>query len=352
VPEAVQWWLCNSHTQEVQTLIRVPKPALILLSGLLVVAASACSSSGATAAPAGPGAGSSQAMASIPAAGGNPTVNPQDPSAIITQALSGGTAVKSFHIKFAMSGTIKAAVLSEAAGSAGGAAGGIAGALKGDLKLDGTSIEGDVDIANQAGHITFNYPAGLAAAGGAGSGPLTGDIIVVNGTLYYKISMTGPKYMKMDLGSLGSLAGGLTGSLPSALPTAGGSAMSGLTDQLSSLRQAMDQAGAKATLVGVEQIGGQDAYHINVSVPLDMINSQIAAAAAKASAMPAGLAAIKIDSASIDFWFYKDSYRPAQFELKGASSAIGNLDLMVTISAYDQPVTITAPAADQVQAAP
>lgn len=345
----------QSH-EEVHKVLRVPKPALILLSGLLVIAASACSSAAATAAPAGQGAGSSQAMASIPAAGsptaGSPTVNPQDPSSIITQALSGGTAVKSFHIKFAVSGTIKAAVLSQAAGSAGGAAGGIVGALKGDLKLDGTAIEGDVDIANQAGHITFNYPAGLAAAGGAGSGPLTGDILVVNGTLYYKINMTGPKYMKMDLGSLSSLAGGLTGSLPSALPTAGGSAMSGITDQLTSLRQAMDQAGAKATLVGLEQIGGQDAYHINVSVPLAMINSQIAAAAAQASAMPAGLAGMKIDSASVDFWFYKDSYRPAQFELKGASSAIGNLDLMVTITAYDQPVTIAAPAADQVQAAP
>ena len=340
----------QSH-EEVHKVLRVPKPALILLSGLLVIAASACSSAAATAAPAGQGAGSSQATASIPAAG-SPTVNPQDPSSIITQALSGGTAVKSFHIKFAVSGTIKAAVLSQAAGSAGGAAGGIVGALKGDLKLDGTAIEGDVDIANQAGHITFNYPAGLAAAGGAGSGPLTGDILVVNGTLYYKINMTGPKYMKMDLGSLSSLAGGLTGSLPSALPTAGGSAMSGITDQLTSLRQAMDQAGAKATLVGVEQIGGKDAYHVNVSVPLDMINSQIAAAAAQASAVPAGLAGMKIDSASVDFWFYKDSYRPAQFELKGASSAIGNLDLIVTITAYDQPVTIAAPAADQVQAAP
>jgi hypothetical protein len=54
----------------------------------------------------------------------------------------------------------------------------------------------------------------------------------------------------------------------------------------------------------------------------------------------------------VDVWIYKDSYRIAQFEAKGASSTLGNLDLTITVSNYDQPVTIAAPSADQIQAAP
>jgi hypothetical protein len=51
-------------------------------------------------------------------------------------------------------------------------------------------------------------------------------------------------------------------------------------------------------------------------------------------------------------WLYTADSRVAQLEAKFASSALGNLDLTLTVSAYNQPVTITAPSADQIQAAP
>jgi hypothetical protein len=35
-------------------------------------------------------------------------------------------------------------------------------------------------------------------------------------------------------------------------------------------------------------------------------------------------------------------------EIKGASAALGNLDFMITVTNYDQPVTITAPAAGDI----
>jgi len=127
--------------------------------------------------------------------------------------------------------------------------------------------------------------------------------------------------------------------LPVAVPSAGASAA--IADQISQMRQALKDAGVTVTLVGVDKIGGKDASHINVSVPLDKLNSAIAA---EASAGPA----ITIDSASVDIWVYTDSSRLAQVELKGASSTLGNLDITLTISNYDQPVTVTAPSADQV----
>jgi hypothetical protein len=321
-------------------LIRLPRTALPVFAGLVLVVAGACSSSSATTAPGGNGAGASNAVvasgapaaASMAAASVAATLNPNDPSSIITQVISGGPAIKSFHIKLALSGTIKAAALSSAEGAA-GAAGAVP--LTNDVVLDGTTLEGDVDLAGQAAHLTFNVPA--AAIGAA----VTGDLILKDNALYYKVSLLGTKYTKMDLASLSSLS---PIALPSALPTAGASAMTSVTDAINQMRTAMDQAGVTATLVGVDKIGGKDANHINISVPLDKLNAAIAAEASAAPGMT-------IDSASVDLWVYKDNNQIAQLEMKGASSTLGSLDFLLTVSAYDQPVTIAAPAASDIQAA-
>ena len=309
-------------------MLRVPRPALSLLAGFVLVIASACSAStvsptpGAAGATATTGAGGPASASSAPTAVA-PAANPNDPNSIITNAISGGSAIKSFHIKIVVTGSINEALIASAAGTGGKAP-------KGTLKLDGSSIEGDVDIANQAAHIAVSLP----------TVPVTGDVILAGGNLYYKLSLMGPKYTKMSLGSLGSLAK----SLPVAVPTPGASAMTSLTDELTQLRAAMVQAGVTATLVGVDQIGGQDAYHINVSIPIAKLNAQIAAAAATNKSA----AGVKIDSASFDVWIYKANSRLAKIEIKGASSSIGNIDLVVTITAYDAPVTISAPPASEI----
>jgi hypothetical protein len=251
------------------------------------------------------------------------TVNTNDASSIITQVVNGGSAVKSFHLKLALSGTIKAAAIQSMAGSSGSA-------ITSDIKLDGTAIEGDVDVANAAAHLTLNVP-GMQMLGNV---PITGDLILKDSALYYKVSLLGTKYTKTDLGSLSSLS-------PVAVPTPGASALAGVTDEITALRAQMDAAGVKATLVGVEQIGGKDAYHITISGLSDYINTQMAAASAPPT--------VKIDSASVDMWVYKDNNALAQVEIKGASSAVGNLDFTLTVTNYDQPVTITAPAASEIQ---
>ncbi|MFI5258834.1 MAG: hypothetical protein ACHQ01_04400 [Candidatus Limnocylindrales bacterium] len=299
-------------------MFRLPKPALAVFAGLVVVFASACSSNSATfpAGATGPaGASSNPTTAASVAA----TLNASDPNSIITQAINGGAAVKSFHIKIALDGTIKAAALASADSSLGAA-------ITSDVTLTGTAIEGDVDVAAQAAHLTLTVPAMQML----GNVPITGDLILKDNVLYYKVSLLGPKYTKTDLSSL-------TSGLPVAVPTPGASALTSLTGELAQLQSQMAAAGVTATLVGVEQIGGQDAYHINVSVPLDKINAAIAASSPST--------AMTIDSASIDFWVYKANYQIAKVEFKGASAALGNVDFTVTVTAYDQPVTITAPAA-------
>jgi hypothetical protein len=89
-------------------------------------------------------------------------------------------------------------------------------------------------------------------------------------------------------------------------------------------------------------VAGKDAYHINISIPLDMINGKIASAA------PSAVSGIKIDSASVDLWVYKENNLLAKAEAKAASSTVGNLDVIVTVTDYDKPVTISAPPANQI----
>jgi hypothetical protein len=290
-------------------LIRIPRRALALFAGFAVIAG-ACTSSTAT----------------LP---GGPNFNPNDASSIVSAVIAGGPDVKSFHIKIEVNGTIKTDALSGAAAGADSALGALS---LGDLKLDGTAIEGDVDIANQAAHLALTVPP-IAAMGGV---PITGDAILKDAALYYKIDLLGSsKYTKADLDSL-------TSSLPVAVPTAGASALAGVQDQVAQIRKTLDDAGAKATLVGVDKVGGKDAYHLNISIPLDLVNGKLESAA------PSAASGMKIDSASVDLWVYKENNMLAKAEVKGASSAIGNLDVIVTVTDYDKPVTISAPSADQI----
>lgn len=278
---------------------------------------------------AGPGGGTT-------APGASAAFNPSDPSSIISAVIAGGPDTKSFHLKIEVNGTIKASGLS-------GLGGDTTSGLTGDLKLDGSTVEGDVDVANQAAHLAATISLGSAGS----TATIPADFIYKDGALYSKIDIpglsSGSKYSKSSVGDLtGSLTGGAI-----AVPTVGPSGLSGLGDQVAQIRKTLDDAGAKATLVGVDKVGGQDAYHITISVPLDLINSKIAGAVASAASTAAD--GLTIDSMSIDAWVYKTDNRLAKIDVKAASSTIGNLEVIVTVTNYDKPVTITAPPASEVE---
>jgi len=314
-------------------VINLRKSAFGALVGFVVVVAAACTGSSAT-----PAAGSmAPGASSTPPASMAPASAAGDASSLITQALNGASDIKSLHLKFTLSGTIKAAALADASSAATPA---------GDLTLDGTSIEGDIDVAKSAAHIAVNVPA-LPEMGNV---PITADLILVNNVLYAKTALLGggAKYMMLPLASLSSMAGSLPlPSLPVSVPSADTSGgLSGLTSQAQDLQKQLQDAGAKAEIVGTDQIGGQDATHVKVTVPVDWINQQITSAEAASTDTPApGMAGAKLDSATFDVWVYKANNALAQLHLTAASSVIGNIDLMLTITNYDQPVTITAPAA-------
>jgi len=256
------------------------------------------------------------AFAACGSSSGTPTAAPvSDPNLIITSSANGMAAVQTVHLEITLSGSINGSGL----GSAGGVLGGLGGGST--LKLDGTTVTGDVDIQKQALHISASMPTLMA---------LSADIIEVDGYMYSKISLLSQKYTKSK-----SSAAAL---LPSVAP----SASLDISKTVDSLKSQLDAAGSKATLVGTDKIDGRDAYHVTVSVPVSYINQQL-------GALGSITGPVSLDSASLDYWVYTDSLYPARAEIKASSAAIGNVDVIVTLTKYNQPVTITAPPAGEIQ---
>jgi len=310
--------------------MRIGRSVLATVAGLALIVAG-CSGGGA-ASPAASPAPSTAARATAAVA----TPTPADPDALFDLAIAEGSAWKSFHLDIEVGGTVTAAAL-KATGNPSWAN------LKTSKSLDGFTIEGDMDPVHLAADLAISVP-NMTAAGGA---PTTVTLIVIDPLLYIKLSSAGPKYRETKLGTL-------TGDLgyKVAIPTPGGSSLVGIADDVSNLRKALEAAKVTPTLVGIDQVGGRDAYHIALAVSLDTIDADIASAAAavKEKAMATFLRQVKIDSASAAIWIYTDSHQLARVQIAGTSSEVGSLSFNMTLTNFDQPVTITAPPASEIAA--
>ena len=273
-------------------MIQLRRPALTLCAIVVAIAASGCGSSS-----------------------GTPTAAPvSDPNEIITRSAAGLAGVQTVHFDIAIAGSVNMGALSGLTGSG-------SSALSGSIKLDGASVTGDLDIAKRAYHVSASLPTRFG---------LTADLIQVDGYRYTKISTSGDKYTKSEVS---------TPLLPSAAP----SATLDVADTVNQLKSSLNAAGAQATLVGRDKVDGRDAYHVTVNVPVDKLNQQIGATGGSAAS------GISVDTASFDYWVYVDSLQPAKLDVKGSSASLGSIDLTVTLTKYDQPVTITVPPDSEIQ---
>jgi hypothetical protein len=292
-----------------------------------------CSGSGAGASPSA--SHSASVVASVvatPTAVPTATPTPIDPDTLFNLGIAEGPAWRSFHLNIAVGGTIKAAVL-RASGDPAFAK------VSSDAVLDGTTVSGDVDAPNLAFHLGMTVPAIPALHSGA----ISADLIIKNSTLYVKTSALGAKYRSVKLGTISKSLG-----VPVSVPTPGASALTGLANVVADLRANLETNGVAPKLVGIDQVGGRAAYHIDLTVPLDQMNKDIAAAAASAGAPGAFLTKIQVTSMTAGVWIYQDNYELAQVQLAGSSSDGGNLSFTMTLTSFDQPVTINAPATSDV----
>jgi hypothetical protein len=238
--------------------------------------------------------------------GGNPGPALTDPKAIVTAALTSTQAAKSVHLEGAVDG--KAAIDVP-----------IPGASSAPIDLTGTTASADVDFAGHAAKSTVAVPAVLNFAGQA---------VVVDGKSYIKSSAGGPLYQESPA----------TGSL---LDPAG---ISGLIENIGDLLLKDPSKLVKGDDVGC---GSKQCYTVSVALtPADL--------GATGSAAPAGLP-VDLTGATLNLTIRVEKDLP--YHLAGVTAVLtmptggSKLTLDLTASKWDEPVTITAPPADQIKPA-
>ena len=252
---------------------------------------------------------------------GTPSPTPQprlsDPNEIVARSFARLESTTAFHVDGTLGGSINA-------GSLGQLTGGALAGMSGTIKVDGTLIAGDVDMTNQAFDMSLALPATLFG--------ITAEVILVGGYMYTNVNVLGSKYTKVKVPA--------SVLMTSAAP----SATLNFADVVRQLKSRLDSGGVTYVLAGLDTVGGRDAYHVVVNVPSALVGQEIAAIGGSAAS------GIALDLAPVDYWVYVNSLQPAKLELKASSSTLGNLDLALTLTKYDQPVQIKAPPDSQVQA--
>ena len=228
-----------------------------------------------------------------------------DPTEIVTAALTSTEAAKSVHIDVAVDGT--ATIALPGAGAAGA-----------PIKLDGTTAAVDLDLAGGAAKATFAAPALFNVAG---------EVIVVDGKAYLKTTLQGPQYQVVDLGQALAVD-----------PTDTSSMVDALGDLL--LKPGVDPVKGDDVACGSKQcytvkadltaeelaaLGGTGA---TTGLPVDLTGASLAVTVRVEKDLPHHLAGLNVAVTTGD---------------------ANVLTLDAILSRWDEPVTITAPPADQVK---
>jgi hypothetical protein len=242
-------------------------------------------------------------------AAASPTPTPiADPGEILTKATAAMAGVKTLHLQLDLSGTVKLDLTGTGSG--------------GPLDLKGTTGAVDLDVASKSLHATVTAP-GLLNSGI--------DAIVTTDAAYYKVTgglSQGTKYTKI------AFPASVSGPAASASPDAS-AAMSALQSALASFKPQLDKL-PKPTKGADQTCGDTTCYTIDYHIT----STDLAALASPgASATPGDVTA--------QLLVRQNDFRLSKVTLGVTSTDQVNLTLAIAAT-YDQPVTITAPPADQV----
>lgn len=226
-----------------------------------------------------------------------------DPKEIVTQGLDKTGDLTSFHVSVAVTGN----VTEPKSGTS--------------ISLDGTTLEGDVATSGSAS-LTFAVPTLLA---------LKGDVLLIDKDLYVKTTLTGAKWSHQ--------------AVPIPSPDASGASASPGTNpkaMIAELKKFLAKDGVTTNKLEDVTCGDRKCYHVQVSIPSELM----ADAGAKASMDPADIFG---DALVVDLQFDKEKLWLTNVSVKIDSPKVGTMSLTITLSAFDEPVTVSPPPADQVQ---
>ena len=230
-----------------------------------------------------------------------------DPKEIVTAAVRTAQAAKSVHVDATLDGSINADL--SGTGASGAA-----------ISLTGTTAAADIDLASGNAHATFSVPALLG---------LSGELVQIGDTSYVKTSLTGDKFQSQKA--------------IDELPVNPSDSKS-LVD---SIGQALAQPGVDPVKGDDVACGGTQCYTVKIELTPEEINA-LGGGGPAASALPIDLGAASL---SLTIRVEKTSTRLAGLAATAAMGDQGSITFDLTFSKWDEAVSVSAPPADQVQAA-
>ncbi len=233
----------------------------------------------------------------------------QDPRAILAAAATSTAAAKTVRIDATAEGSVALDLLGIGTAST--------------VDLTGTTASADLDLARGNARTIFTAPGLLG---------LTGELIALDGTSYFKSTLTGTLYQVQPIGA--------------AIPTPSGATsatiLKGLTDLL-----------ANPTLRPIkkddEPCGSATCYRVDVTMtPADLAALGAGDLQARAG-LPVPIQLPDLTTATVDLRLLvaKDTTRLASLRAAIDLGAAGSPVVELTFSKWDEPVSISAPPADQ-----
>ena len=246
-------------------------------------------------------------LAVVAACGGGAPAAPAltDPVDILVQSVQTLNDVKSFRADVAVSGSVNIDMMGTGQAQ--------------PFPLDNTTAQLDVDVENMNAKATFSAPSLLGASG---------ELIQIGNTSYVKTSLTGPLYQKSESTEAGAVEGATN-----------------MTDEdIAQLREQLSKPEVAPTKGADVACGDKQCYQVSIELTSDEMQ-------ALESQLPTEEVPTEIGDANVNVTFQieKDTLRPAGIDIAADLGSQGNLTINVDFSNWDEPVSIEAPPADQVQ---
>jgi hypothetical protein len=240
-----------------------------------------------------------------------------DPREILAQAVDHLGTAKTFHVDASIDGALGLAALAPLMPGGGGLFG---GAGTGSVALTGTHASGDLDLAGRRAAIQLEVPALLG---------LTAELREVDGTGYLTSSLTAAGWHRLDGPGAAALA--------SLRPLDAVSVLEAWLARPGVVPTRLDDADCAAGRCYVIRITGSGA---------DLVG---AASGAGGSALGSRLV---IEQVTADLRIARDTLRLSEIVLTIDLGAAGSVDATLRLTAWDSPVTIVAPAPNEIVAGP
>ncbi len=222
------------------------------------------------------------------------------PTDIITQGLEATAKLKSFHMSLAVDGSFS---MPESDG--------------GTVKLDGTTLEADVDIPGKNVHLTFGVPALLG---------LSGDVVVIGQDLYVKTSLTGDKWSHQKSDVTGS-ASPVESFDPASI--------------VGKVGDFLLKDGVVTTKLADVACGDRQCYQVSVSIPPTLMKD----AGAVASMDPGSIFG---DALVLNLLFDREGLWLTELSTDVSSDTVGTFSATLSFSNFDVAVGLSAPPSAEV----